>query len=376
MNGSSTSAVPRFFVDVPLADQASIVLPAEVARHVQVLRLEPGDALTLFDGSGGQYRAELVEIGKRTAVARTLAFEARELETPYRITLAQGIAGGDKMDWLIEKAVELGVAGVAPLSTSRGVVRLSGERADKRVAHWQGVVRAACEQCGRNRVPAVAAVSEYAAWLAALPSPVEGEVRLMLSPRASIAFAELPKQAPTGEIRLLIGPEGGLSPAEEDAARECGFQGHRAGRARAAHRNGRNGDAGGAGRALGRLVGGEAELKAARPGLSWLARRTAAKSGQSPRICVGMPSVSRIGFDTVSSSVPGSVARQPSRSLPLSWSVPLTGSSIGAAGIIPASLVAIAARASTAACSDLTTWRGITTRSRSITGTRFATSQT
>ncbi|MDA0571251.1 16S rRNA (uracil(1498)-N(3))-methyltransferase [Burkholderia gladioli] len=224
MNGSSTSAVPRFFVDVLLADQASIVLPAEVARHVQVLRLEPGDALTLFDGSGGQYRAELVEIGKRTAVARTLAFEARELETPYRITLAQGIAGGDKMDWLIEKAVELGVAGVAPLSTSRGVVRLSGERADKRVAHWQGVVRAACEQCGRNRVPAVAAVSDYAAWLAALPSPVEGEVRLMLSPRASIAFAELPKQAPTGEIRLLIGPEGGLSPAEEDAARECGFR--------------------------------------------------------------------------------------------------------------------------------------------------------
>ncbi|MDC6129122.1 16S rRNA (uracil(1498)-N(3))-methyltransferase, partial [Burkholderia gladioli] len=138
--------------------------------------------------------------------------------------LAQGIAGGDKMDWLIEKAVELGVAGVAPLSTSRGVVRLSGERADKRVAHWQGVVRAACEQCGRNRVPAVAAVSDYAAWLAALPPPVEGEVRLMLSPRASIAFAELPEQAPTGEIRLLIGPEGGLSPAEEDAARECSFQ--------------------------------------------------------------------------------------------------------------------------------------------------------
>ncbi|MEK6348981.1 MAG: 16S rRNA (uracil(1498)-N(3))-methyltransferase [Burkholderia sp.] len=224
MSGSSTSSVPRFFVDVPLAADAHVTLPAEVARHVQVLRLEAGDALTLFDGTGGQHRAELIEVGKRTAVARTVAFDAREVETPYRITLAQGIAGGDKMDWLIEKAVELGVAAVAPLSTARGVVRLSGERAQKRVAHWQGVVRASCEQCGRNRLPTVANVADFNGWLAALPAAAEGELRLMLSPRASIAFDALPAAAPAAGVTLLIGPEGGLSPAEEDAAREAGFQ--------------------------------------------------------------------------------------------------------------------------------------------------------
>ncbi|AJK45053.1 16S rRNA (uracil(1498)-N(3))-methyltransferase [Burkholderia plantarii] len=223
MSGS-TSAIPRFFVDLALRADSEVMLPAEVARHAQVLRLEPGDALTLFDGTGGQYRAELVELGKRTAVARTVGFDARELETPYRVTLAQGIAGGDKMDWLIEKAVELGVAALAPLSTTRGVVRLSGERADKRVAHWQGVVRAACEQCGRNRVPAVAPVADLSAWLDALPPAADAELRLMLSPRASIAFAALPATAPAGPVTLLIGPEGGLSPTEEDAAREYGFQ--------------------------------------------------------------------------------------------------------------------------------------------------------
>ncbi len=222
--GSSTASVPRFFVEIPLPAGAEVELPAEVARHVQVLRLAPGDALTLFDGCGGQHRAELVEVGKRTAVARTVAFEPREAEAPYRITLAQGIAGGDKMDWLIEKAVELGVARVAPLSTARGVVRLAGERAEKRVAHWQGVVRASCEQCGRNRVPAVAPIADFQSWLGRLPAAADGELRLMLSPRASIAFGELPPTAPAGEITLLIGPEGGLSPAEEDAARDAGFQ--------------------------------------------------------------------------------------------------------------------------------------------------------
>ncbi|KAF1030120.1 MAG: Ribosomal RNA small subunit methyltransferase E [Burkholderia plantarii] len=221
---SSTSSIPRFFVDISLENDANVTLPADVARHIQVLRLEPGDALTLFDGRGGQHRAELVEIGKRTAVARTVGFDARELETPYRITLAQGIAGGDKMDWLIEKAVELGLAALAPLSTARGVVRLSGERAEKRVAHWQGVVRASCEQCGRNRVPEVGPVTDFTAWLDTLPPAADTELRLMLSPRASIDFSELPAVAPAGKVTLLIGPEGGLSPAEEDAARDAGFQ--------------------------------------------------------------------------------------------------------------------------------------------------------
>ncbi|MBU9347017.1 16S rRNA (uracil(1498)-N(3))-methyltransferase [Burkholderia multivorans] len=221
---STTAAVPRFFVDTALRADATLALPADVARHAQVLRLQPGDPLALFDGTGGQYRARLVEIDKRGALAQIDAFDPAEAEPPYRVTLAQGIAGGDKMDWVIEKAVELGVAAVVPLSTARGVVKLSGERAEKRVAHWRGVVRASCEQCGRNRVPDVAAVRAFAAWLDGLaPAPVNGELRLLLSPRASIPFASLPDAPPAAPVTLLIGPEGGLAPEEEAAARARGF---------------------------------------------------------------------------------------------------------------------------------------------------------
>ncbi|AOK28724.1 MULTISPECIES: 16S rRNA (uracil(1498)-N(3))-methyltransferase [Burkholderia] len=222
--GATTAAVPRFFVDAVLRTDATLPLPAEVARHALVLRLQPGDALVLFDGTGGQYRAQLVEIDKRGALARIGAFEAADAEPPYRVTLAQGIAGGDKMDWAIEKAVELGVAAIMPLTTARGVVKLSGERADKRVSHWRGVVRASCEQCGRNRVPDVAPVCGFDVWLNALPAaPADGERRLLLSPRASVPFASLPDTPPAGEVTLLIGPEGGLSPDEEQAARARGF---------------------------------------------------------------------------------------------------------------------------------------------------------
>ncbi|WP_323121488.1 16S rRNA (uracil(1498)-N(3))-methyltransferase [Burkholderia alba] len=221
---TSTASIPRLFVDAALRGDVMLTLPADVARHVQVLRLAPGDALTLFNGTGGQFRAELVEVDKRTALARIGAFDPVETEAPYRITLAQGIAGGDKMDWLIEKAVELGAARLAPLSTSRAVVRLSGERAEKRVAHWQGVVRASCEQCGRNRLPEIAPVRDFHVWLDALPeTAAPDELRLMLSPRASIAFAQLPATPPSGDVTLLIGPEGGLSPSEEEAARARGF---------------------------------------------------------------------------------------------------------------------------------------------------------
>jgi 16S rRNA (uracil1498-N3)-methyltransferase len=189
-----------------------------------VLRLQAGDALTLFNGRGGEYDAQLIELGRRSALVRIGEFHAIEAEPPYRITLAQGIAGGDKMDWLIEKAVELGASAFVPLAMERGVVRLSGERAARRQAHWQALVQAACEQCGRNRVPAVAAPQGLAVWLDALPAAAaDPELRLMLSPRARHSFDALPSDAPRGEITLLIGPEGGLSPDEEDAAAARGF---------------------------------------------------------------------------------------------------------------------------------------------------------
>ncbi|MGN6316833.1 16S rRNA (uracil(1498)-N(3))-methyltransferase [Trinickia sp.] len=216
--------MPRFFVDSPFATGDVLALPDEVARHVQVLRLQTGDALTLFNGRGGQYEARLVEVGRRNALVEVGAFEAIEAEPPYRITLAQGVAGGDKMDWLVEKAIELGVARIVPLVTARGVVRLSGERAARRHAHWQGIARAACEQCGRNRLPAIDPASDLTKWMEGLPSRGgPGAMRYMLSPRGAQPFDSLPDTAPDAEVILLIGPEGGLAPHEEEAAIAHGF---------------------------------------------------------------------------------------------------------------------------------------------------------
>ena len=218
--------MPRFFVDSALRSGELFALPAEVVRHVQVLRLQPGDVIELFDGRGGHYEAALVELGKRDARVSIGAFHDVEHEPPYRIVLAQGVAGGDKMDWLLEKAVELGVASFVPLATARSVVRLTGERATRRHAHWQALAAAACEQCGRNRVPPVAAPAELTSWLDTLPAtPREHELRLMLTPRARLSFDALPGEPPQGDVTLLIGPEGGLAPEEEAAAAACGFVG-------------------------------------------------------------------------------------------------------------------------------------------------------
>jgi len=215
---------PRFFVDSALTADAVFDLPDAVVRHVQVLRLAPGDAITLFDGRGGSHAATLTELGKRHAMAQVGSHDAAEAELPYPITLAQGLAGGDKMDWLIEKAVELGVTAIQPLQASRSVVRLSGDRAAKRQTHWQALVQAACEQCGRNRLPAVAPVATLEGWL---PQASANSARLLLSPRATASLPELAgaHRASWREqgVTLLIGPEGGLSPDEEDAAIRAGF---------------------------------------------------------------------------------------------------------------------------------------------------------
>ncbi|BAN24090.1 ribosomal RNA small subunit methyltransferase E [Caballeronia insecticola] len=200
----------------------TLPLPDDVVRHVHVLRLQTGDAITLFDGAGGEYHGTLVDIARRAATARIDEHSDREAEPPYRVTVAQGVAGGDKMDWLIEKAVELGVAGIVPITAERGVVRLAGERALRRQAHWQALTRAACEQCGRNRVPEIAPPRDLDAWLADLPD-VDGELRLLLSPRADMTFATLPADPPSGPVTLLIGPEAGFSPAEEEAIVAAGF---------------------------------------------------------------------------------------------------------------------------------------------------------
>ena len=217
--------LPRFFVDTPLAPNTTVTLDESVTRHIHVLRLAAGDDICLFDGSGYEFRARLDAINKRDATASLVDATQPDTEARYAITLAQGIAGGDKMDWLIEKAVELGVNAVAPLQTERGVVRLSGERAVKRVQHWQALVQAACEQCGRARVPVVAPVATLREWLATAKST--DAPRVLLSPRGAQSLTQWAVQSRTrivgNGIVLLIGPEGGLSPDEEALAESAGF---------------------------------------------------------------------------------------------------------------------------------------------------------
>jgi 16S rRNA (uracil1498-N3)-methyltransferase len=206
--------MPRFFCPQPLAVGSIVDLPEAVAHHLHVVRMQPGDPLQLFNGEGGHYLARVVEVGKKRASASVAAFEPVEVELPYALTLAQALPEGTKMDWIIEKAVELGVAAVEPLAARRCVVRLSGERAEKRHAHWQGVIVAASEQSGRNRLAQLAPVEDFGRWVA---RPATGP-RILLSPRASISLADWARGHAPQALTLMVGPEGGFAPEEEEAA--------------------------------------------------------------------------------------------------------------------------------------------------------------
>lgn len=212
--------MPRFYCPASLAPGHTVELPAPVAHHLLVLRMEAGDALTLFDGRGGQYAATLSEVGKKRASATVQAFEDVEAELPYAVTLAQGLPEGSKMDWIIEKAVELGVAAIAPLAARRSVVRLQGDRAEKRHAHWQGVIEAASEQCGRNRLAHLAPVADVGRWLEA--PGTTASTRILLSPRADSSLAQWAQAAGPQAVTLMVGPEGGFTREEEDAAVAAG----------------------------------------------------------------------------------------------------------------------------------------------------------
>lgn len=215
---------PRFFCPGPLAPGAVLALPEGAAAHAaRVLRLTAGDEITLFDGRGGEYGARIAAVRKDAVEAEVLAWRGRECEAPLAIRLVQALQAGDKMDLTVQKAVELGVAAIQPVASRRSVVRLDGERAARRVAHWRGVAVAACEQCGRNRVPEVAAIEPLERWLA---RPAEAPLRLMLSPTADVGLRQLP---PARSLELLIGAEGGLAPAEAEMAAAAGFVGVRLG---------------------------------------------------------------------------------------------------------------------------------------------------
>jgi 16S rRNA (uracil1498-N3)-methyltransferase len=210
---------PRLHVDLPLREGEAFALPDGAARHVQVLRLQPGAALTLFDGTGGEWAAQVTHMGRSEVRVSIGPHVAVEREFACVVTLALGMPANERMDTLVEKACELGVAAIQPLLCERSVLRLAGERAEKKVAHWRGVAVAACEQSGRTRLPLIAPVRSLTDWLAGLPSPPDG-VRLLLSLRAAQA---LPDGAGLRTLTALSGPEGGFSEAEEAAARLRGF---------------------------------------------------------------------------------------------------------------------------------------------------------
>lgn len=210
----------RIFHPEPLTPGARIALTGTAARHVaQALRLRTGDALVLFDGRGGEYPATVETVQRREIMVRTGPFVDREAESPLVTHLAQGISRGERMDYTIRKAVELGVASIQPLFTDRCQVRLTGSRLENRLQHWRGVAIAACEQCGRNRVPAVHAPRDLMAWL---ESPMEG-AGLVLDPGAGDGLRRVTR--PDGPVTLLTGPEGGLDEKETAAALAHGLRG-------------------------------------------------------------------------------------------------------------------------------------------------------
>ena len=210
--------MPRFYIPTELQIGNRIDLPEPLAHHCQVLRLNVGDMIQLFNGSGGTYVASLVSIEKRRAQADVKAFDPAEIELPYAISLAQGLPEAGKMDWIIEKAVELGVAGIHPLQTQRSVTRLAGERADKRRAHWQGVIESASEQCGRNRVARLDSINEFKQWI----TQQDMHRRIVLCPRAEQSLADWAKHHPPQAVTLIVGPEGGFSDEEYRLAIERG----------------------------------------------------------------------------------------------------------------------------------------------------------
>ena len=216
----------RFYAGVALVPGTFISLPEQAARHVQVLRLQPGERITLFNGQGeleGEFEATVERMGRSDVDVTIGAFTATAREAARAIHLVVSMPANDRMDWLVEKATELGAASIQPVMSERSVLRLKAERADKKAAHWRGIAMASSEQCGRNRVPLVHDVATLGDWLkkAAL-LPVDAGTRLLLSLRDGTQPLNQ-AVAGTGALSFLSGPEGGLSPAEEAAALACGF---------------------------------------------------------------------------------------------------------------------------------------------------------
>jgi 16S rRNA (uracil1498-N3)-methyltransferase len=209
----------------PLAAGTEITLPESAAKHVtRVLRLRADDPLVIFDGRGGDFRAEIASITGGTVRVRLLGHVAGRPESPLAITLIQGLSRGERMDWTLQKATELGVSVIAPVLTARSVVRLDARQAEAKLRHWQAIVVAACEQSGRSIVPELRAPEPLRACLA---RPARSALRVVLDPNAGAELTEIP--APADAVDLLIGPEGGFEADELEAARAAGYRSARLG---------------------------------------------------------------------------------------------------------------------------------------------------
>ncbi len=213
----ATRRALRFFAPVKLSPGAEIELPERAARHCAVLRLRRGETVILFNGEGGEFTAELTRVSRDNTHARVISRQPVERESPLAIALAQCVSSRDRMDITLQKSTELGVTRIVPIASERSVVRLSSDRADRRVEHWRNVIVAACEQCGRNRVPEIAAITDFETFLG--EADAEG-MRLLLAPDAD---RDLRRLEPPRSVTLLVGPEGGLAPEERRRAETSGF---------------------------------------------------------------------------------------------------------------------------------------------------------
>ncbi len=215
--------VPRIFHSQSLIPASKIVLNPNASRHLaKVLRLGIGAPLRLFDGHGGEYPSSIIDINKREVIVTVGERQLIDVESPLKVTLAQGISRGERMDYTIQKAVELGVQRIVPLNTERSVVNLKGDRRERKLEHWLGVVISACEQCGRNTLPELLPMQSLDSWIRDEPHGL----RLLLDHRASTGISDLKKSV---DLTLLIGPEGGLSEKERDNAYAAGYCGLRLG---------------------------------------------------------------------------------------------------------------------------------------------------
>lgn len=208
----------RVFVDQPLRPGATVTLDEAAARYVnQVLRLKRGQLVTLFNGEGGEFNASFLEVSRRAVKAGVESHVAIERESPLTLHLGHGLAKGERMDVVIQKAVELGASRVTPLNTERSVVKLSGERLERRVAHWRSIAIHACQQCGRNRVPRIDPPLDLSSWVQADQS----DIRLLLTPAGERSLGEI--ELTGSSVALLVGPEGGMTEREETTSKELGF---------------------------------------------------------------------------------------------------------------------------------------------------------